>query len=651
MRTDLPVVFICVLLILTFNLVLTDSSPYNNSSVQKTSSHDIYKRETYNQLLIDPNLEDDSAWNFSSVRHLYFDTYMPNDPKGSWEYDPADYVKGSRSIKLTLTDDNSTWHYGTIVRATTSFTYDYDWFPLRVLFSWQMKTRFTGTISSDSVVAYARFHDPNSEWPEYATRTEVASPFLEEWTTVTQNISLLAYAYVLEKATKVTFEFGVEWSNPGRNPDNDFPDPVETGTAEFWFDEIQVLVAQPTMTNTPDTYPKIDWFQTYGGPGDDRCFSLIQTLDGGFGLAGKISPSERGEGDMGFVKTDSNGVVQWNRTYGGEEYDYCFSIIQTADGGFALAGGTESFGAGWRDMWLVKTDKNGNTQWNQTYGEIGFHEVNDLLQTQDGGFLLAGSSYMGMCLVKTDTNGIKQWNHSCIGTEWDWMTCEALIQTKDNDFALAGATGVYDIEQCDCVLVKTDLDGNVQWTQTYGGSDYDRCWDLIQTSDGGFALAGDTKSFGAGRYDIYLIKTNAKGVIQWNQTYGGAWDDRAHALLQTADGGFALAGVTESFPCGEAADMWLVKVDSKGAIQWNQTYGSVAEDLTFTFLQTEEGAFVLAGTIYGYSGSMDMGLVMTNPVSIETIEKKSSFPGILAIIIAIIVLSQLVYFSKKSQII
>jgi hypothetical protein len=260
----------------------------------------------------------------------------------------------------------------------------------------------------------------------------------------------------------------------------------------------------------------------------------------------------------------------WTKTYGGTSYDEAWALVQTVDGGYALAGVTDSFGAGSYDFWLVKTDSVGNAQWNQTYGGTGNDEARALVQTVDGGYALAGvtdsfgaGSY-DFWLVKTDANGNAQWNKTYGGTNIDYGA--ALVQTSNGGYALAGGTYSFGAGNGDFWLVKTDSVGNAQWNQTYGGTGNDGAGALVQTVDGGYALAGVTKSFGAGDYDFWLVKTDANGNAQWNKTYGGTSTDYGvNALVQTVDGGYALAGVTKSFGAGDY-DFWLVKTDANGVI-------------------------------------------------------------------------------------
>jgi len=206
----------------------------------------------------------------------------------------------------------------------------------------------------------------------------------------------------------------------------------------------------------------------------------------------------------------------WSQTYGGGARDSAEEIVQTSDGGYAVAGWTVSLVDN-VDCLLIKTDAFGNMVWNQTYGEEGMVYASSLVSTSDGGFALVGRT-------------------------------------------ISFGAGSYD-----CWLVKTDMNGNMQWNNTYGGPEWDEAFSLVETSDSGFALAGETKSFGVGEYDFWLVRIDGTGNIVWNQTYGGTENDRANALVETSDGGFALAGRTKSFGAGEY-DFWLVKTDEFGNI-------------------------------------------------------------------------------------
>jgi predicted secreted protein len=236
------------------------------------------------------------------------------------------------------------------------------------------------------------------------------------------------------------------------------------------------------------------WSQTYGGAEHDVAYSLVATSDGGYALAGYTQSFGAGGTDFWLVKIDAFGNMQWNRTYGGTASEVARSLVVTSDGGYAIAGiwnWTAPFMPGDEDFWLVKTDSNGVMEWNRTYGGPGKDEAYSLVATSDGGYALAG----GNLLVKTDSFGNMQWNKPC-----GKGTAESLVATSDGGYALAGGS----------LLVKTDSLGNVMWNRTYGEGSI---LSLVAAPDGGYALAGDTESFGAGGADFWLVKTNENGFI------------------------------------------------------------------------------------------------------------------------------------------
>jgi len=188
----------------------------------------------------------------------------------------------------------------------------------------------------------------------------------------------------------------------------------------------------------------------------------------------------------------------------------------------------------------------------------------------------------------------------------------AIVQTGDEGYAIAGTTFSYGAGSSDFWLIKTDMDGNVEWTQTYGGAEYDAANAMVQTGDGGYAIAGQTYSFGAGDSDFWLVKVDSSGSLQWNRTYGTPTADESTSVIQTSDGGYALAGYsTDSYA---SKNLWFVKTDSSGNMQWNRTYGGSGSDYANSVVQTSDGGYALAGTTSSFSddGQADFWLVKTD---------------------------------------
>jgi uncharacterized delta-60 repeat protein len=351
----------------------------------------------------------------------------------------------------------------------------------------------------------------------------------------------------------------------------------------------------------------VKYAKTYGGTNSERLYSVQQTSDGGYIVAGRTRSFGAGNYDIFLIKTNASGNVQWAKTYGGADWDEAFSVRQTSDGGYIVAGRTWSFAAG--VTFLIKTDASGNVQWAKTYGGTP-HSVQ---QTSDGGYIVAGYSVSGggnVLLIKTDANGNLVWAKTYGGTNIDWAN--SVQQTSDGGYIVAGSTRSFGAGNDDIFLIKTDANGNVQWAKTYGEWYNDRAYSVQQTPDGGYIVAGWTGSFGAGLADVFLMKTDANGNIIWFKTYGGTGYDEAYSVRRTSDGGYIVAGYTASFGAG-GEDIFLIKTDANGNIQWAKTYGGISGDKAYSVQQTSDGGFIVAGYTESFGvGGEDIFLIKTD---------------------------------------
>ncbi len=355
-------------------------------------------------------------------------------------------------------------------------------------------------------------------------------------------------------------------------------------------------------------------FQTaIGGAGLDIGFSIVQTSCGGYAISGATDFFGAGYEDFYIVKADGSGVIEWSRTVGGTDIEWASSIIQTTDGGFAVAGDTDSFGAGWGDFYVVKLDSNGIVQWTRTVGGELDEWAYSIVQTTDGGYAVAGyTDSFGagggdFYIVKLDAAGILQWTRTVGGTELDEAT--SIIQTTDGGFAITGYTYSFGAGATDIYVVKLDSNGTLLWTRTIGGIEWEDAYTIIQTSDGGFAIAGSTDSFGAGGGDTYIVKLDAGGMLQWSRTIGGIGHDSGFGIVQTTDGGIAISGYTESFGAG-FYDFYIVKLDANGTLQWTRTVGGLEDDMGLGIVQTTDGGFAISGATLSFgAGDYDMFIV------------------------------------------
>ncbi|MGA8848958.1 MAG: hypothetical protein WB564_03940 [Dehalococcoidia bacterium] len=293
------------------------------------------------------------------------------------------------------------------------------------------------------------------------------------------------------------------------------------------------------------------WANTYGGTDRDSAHSIQETQDLGYIVAGTTRSFGAGGEDFWVLKLDLGGNVAWQKTYGGANNESANSIQQTQDGGYIVAGRTESFGAGESDFWVLKLDKDGNVTWQKTYGGTDYDEAYSIQQTQEGGYIVAG------------------WTESFGAGDYDFW------------------------------VLKLDKDGNVAWQKTYVGAGDDHAFSIQQTQDLGYIVAGSAVTLGAG-YDFWLLKLDSDGNVTWQKSYGGDYDDWARSVQQTQEGGYIVAGGTESFGGNLPHSSSLVlKLDSGGNVTWQKTYGgSVADtvsDEAYSIQQTQDLGYIVAG--------------------------------------------------------
>ena len=405
--------------------------------------------------------------------------------------------------------------------------------------------------------------------------------------------------------------------------------------------------------------PIIEWQKSFGGTNDDVANCIQQTNDGGYIIAG-YSASTNGDvtGQHGFstdcwiVKLTSTGIIEWQKSLGGTSTEGANSIQQTSDGGYIVAGycnsddGDVTGNHGFTDYWIVKLSSTGVIIWQKSLGGTNDEYANQIQQTSDGGYIVAGysysddvnvtghhgtTSYADYWIVKLSSTGTIVWQKSLGGDEWD--KASSIQQTSDGGYIVGGdsvstngdVTGNHGIT--DYWIVKLSSTGTIVWQKSLGGSYGEYVKQIQQTNDGGYIIVGFSDSLNGdvtgnhGLSDYWIVKLSSTGIIVWQKSFGGTNYDIANSIQQTSDGGYILTGYANSSNGNVLVnyglnDYWILKITSTGSIEWQKSLGGSDIDFGNSIQQTSEGGYIVAGysastngDVTGNHGSSDYWII------------------------------------------
>ncbi len=420
------------------------------------------------------------------------------------------------------------------------------------------------------------------------------------------------------------------------------------------------------ITSLLSAQPTIQWQKALGGSEAEESQCVQQTSDGGYIIVGFSASNDgdvsgwHGNIDFWVVKLDSSGEIEWQKMLGGTQAEVAYSVQQTNDGGYIVAGYTTSNDGdvsghhGDKDFWVVKLSGQGEIEWQKTLGGSNEEEARSIRKTSDGGYIVCGWSfstdgdvtvnfgYFDVWVVKLNESGEIQWQKSYGGgTGADKANC--IRQTNDGGYILTGETSSNDGDVSgyhgseDFWVLKLSNTGAIEWQKSLGGSGIDAAYCIQQTTDGGYIVAGLMSSNDGditlhhGFFDYWVVKLSAAGDLQWQKSLGGSDSDWGRSIWQTSDGGYVVSGETSSSD-GDVMlndggiDCWVVKLNEAGEIQWQKTFGGTNRETCRFINQTSDGGYVVTGytqsndgDVSGFHGGVvDFWVVKLSPESSPT---------------------------------
>jgi len=372
------------------------------------------------------------------------------------------------------------------------------------------------------------------------------------------------------------------------------------------------LLTFPLLATNPSMLDA-SWQKAFGGSKDDVAKDIVATDDGGAIMISTTRSLGHGKTDINVIKLDASGKKIWENNFGGERKEEARSITKLSDGTFVIVGSTKSYGNGGYDYYILKMDKNGQKLWAKTAGGTAKDEASAVTATKDGGILVLGSSKSSgkgsynFYAIKLNTDGKLLWESTTGGKDWDIAT--DVVQMDDGGFLLVGKSESFGDNGYDGYVVKISQNGKFLWEQTYGGKKEDLINAIAKGKDGGFVMVGQTKSYKDKKGDSFIIKLDKEGKKQLIKTYGNPGKDKATDVTALSNGGYAITGSSREMSHGRA-DFILIMIDAQGQVKGSNHYGGKKEEIAYGITQLKDGAIMIVGDSKTYgNGGMDSFVV------------------------------------------
>lgn len=405
------------------------------------------------------------------------------------------------------------------------------------------------------------------------------------------------------------------------------------------------LIGHLQLSHNLLAQPFLEWEKNYGGTALDGGLSGQQTVDGGYVVVGN---SQSNDGDVGgnngitdiwVLKLDVEGDLEWEENYGGTGDDIGFSIQQTTDNGYIVLGISTSIDGdvggnnGSTDVWVVKLDMDGNLEWEENYGGTDIEQPYSIQQTTDGGYIVLAISESSdgdvggnngefdIWCFKLNMAGDLEWEKNYGGSGFE--AGGSIRQTTGGGYIVSCGTGSDDGDvgdnngSFDVWILKLNTEGNLEWEKNYGGSGFDFSGDIRETEDGGYVVVGNSKSNDGdvggnnGSDDIWLVKLDVDGNLEWEKNYGGTLKEFSNLIQQTEDDGYIVVGYSNSNDVDVGGnngdqDIWVLKLDVDGNLEWEKNYGGTSQDFGNFIQETIDGSYIVMGSTMSNDGDVTM---------------------------------------------
>jgi hypothetical protein len=375
----------------------------------------------------------------------------------------------------------------------------------------------------------------------------------------------------------------------------------------------------------------------YGSAYKEDAYALDVTSDNGFIISGSSFGNGTGGTDAMLIKTDSAGVMQWSKIYGGTGNELAIYVKAIPGGGYVFSGETFSADPS-GDAFIARADANGNLLWWKNYGAPGYDIAYDIKPLPNGNFIVSGlvenitTSYDAFIML-ADANGDSIWTRTFAAPGIEHAV--KVIPTSDNGFLFCGKMFTYASVPgwSDNWLVKTDANGDTLWTTIIGGPVWEEAMDVIE-SNGGYVFCGGESSFGSGLYDVMLMKTDLNGNLLWSKSYGGAYIEDCYSIVEVPSGGYAIAGYTETFGPGnsrgtDSSNAFVIRTDFNGDTLWSMSYGGLLKEECFSIANSPDGGFALAGYTGSFGDSLNAYVFTTDSLGYSGCNERRAHPDVL----------------------